>query len=153
MANWLCVGILKVRGKKEDIMNFIFNGLKVVSSGEESRKIKADDDGWIYFCGNAYIKGVYGSCVKYIDFCLDELEENNGIILLNAEFEWNIDANEMAEISEQYNVDFKIFGFAKEQEFNQDIEIIKGEIIKNSMIYFDDYRWECINPELGGNDG
>ena len=31
-------------------------------------------------------------------------------------------------------------------EFNQDVEIYKGEIIKNVEIEFDDYMWECINP-------
>ncbi|MBB5146203.1 hypothetical protein HNQ35_001404 [Cerasibacillus quisquiliarum] len=35
-------------------------------------------------------------------------------------------------------------------EFNQDIEINKGEIIKDEEIKFDDYEWECIYPNLGG---
>ncbi len=35
-------------------------------------------------------------------------------------------------------------------EFNQDVEIYKGEIIKGVEIEFDDYMWECINPNIGG---
>ncbi len=35
-------------------------------------------------------------------------------------------------------------------EFNQDVEIYKGEIIKNVEIEFDDYMWECITPNMGG---
>lgn len=35
-------------------------------------------------------------------------------------------------------------------EFNQDVEIYKGEIIKNVEIEFDDYMWEFINPNMGG---
>lgn len=28
--------------------------------------------------------------------------------------------------------------------------LYKGEIIKNVEIEFDDYMWECINPNMGG---
>ena len=27
---------------------------------------------------------------------------------------------------------------------------IKGKVIKNNEIKFDDYTWECTNPEIGG---
>ncbi|MEW4071696.1 hypothetical protein [Bacillus cereus] len=53
-------------------------------------------------------------------------------------------------MSKEYNVDIKIYIFGRGMEFNQDVEIYKGEIIKNVEIEFDDYMWECINPNIGG---
>jgi hypothetical protein len=35
-------------------------------------------------------------------------------------------------------------------EFNQEIEIIKGETTINREIEFEDYCWECPDPMLGG---
>ena len=35
-------------------------------------------------------------------------------------------------------------------EFNIDFEVHKGKVIKNNEIKFDDYVWECTNPEIGG---
>lgn len=61
-----------------------------------------------------------------------------------------IDAEKLAEVSKKYEIDLKIYAFECGMEFNQDVEIINGEIIKNDEIKFDDYRWECINPTKGG---
>ena len=35
-------------------------------------------------------------------------------------------------------------------EFNQYIEIVDGKITHDDEIKFNDYMWECPNPELGG---
>lgn len=35
-------------------------------------------------------------------------------------------------------------------EFNQEVIIEHGEVIKDDVIEFDDYRWECPFPDLGG---
>lgn len=56
----------------------------------------------------------------------------------------------MVNISKKYNVDLKIYAFEKGMEFNRDIEIHKGRIIKDNKIEFKDYEWECINPLIGG---
>jgi hypothetical protein len=55
-----------------------------------------------------------------------------------------------ADLSLKYNIDFRIYGFESGFKFNQDIEIIKGVIIKNKTIKFDNYNWECICPDKGG---
>lgn len=49
-----------------------------------------------------------------------------------------------------YDIDIKIYAFEAGMEFNQDIEIIKGKIIKDDEIKFENYQWECIEPNLGG---
>lgn len=63
---------------------------------------------------------------------------------------WGIDAETLRVVSEKFNIDFKIYAFECGMEFNQDIEIIKGKIIKDKQIKFNDYTWECINPTIGG---
>ncbi len=63
---------------------------------------------------------------------------------------WAIDADALRAISARYDIDIKIYGFESGMKFNQDIEIVKGKIIKDDEIQFDNYQWECINPNLGG---
>ena len=63
---------------------------------------------------------------------------------------WNIDTDCLRIISNLYDIDFKIYAFEGGMQFNKDIEIIKGKIIKDEEIRFNNYIWECIDPELGG---
>lgn len=154
MPNW-CEGTLKVRGKKNNLENFILNGLKPVNClGEDQDSLKLNEYNDIHFEGTAWIEGTQRGFVKYMDVYLSELEREEGepdpVICLDTKFAWFIDAEHLSEISKKYNVDFKILGFERGMEFNQDIEIIKGQIVKNVEIKFDDYEWECINPTLGG---
>ena len=61
-----------------------------------------------------------------------------------------IDTKFLRNMSEKYNLDFKIYGFEQGREFNQDVEVVAGKIIKDELIEFDDYIWECIDPTIGG---
>lgn len=38
----------------------------------------------------------------------------------------------------------------RRMEFNQYIEIVDGKLIHDEEITFDDYVWECPEPDLGG---
>lgn len=154
MSNW-CEGTLKVRGKKNNLENFILNGLKPVNCmGEDQNPLKPDKYNEIHFEGTAWIEGTQRGFVKYMEVYLDELEreenEPNPVICLETKFAWCIYTEQLVEISKKYKVDFKILGFERGMEFNQDIEIVKGQIVKDVEINFDDYEWECINPTLGG---
>lgn len=44
----------------------------------------------------------------------------------------------------------KIHGFERGMEFNQVIEIVDGKILKDEELYFKDYQWDCICPNIGG---
>ena len=63
---------------------------------------------------------------------------------------WRVYIDPFVKMSKDYNVDIKIYGFEKGSEFNQDIVIVNGEVIKNDIITFNDYQWECPFPDLGG---
>lgn len=77
-------------------------------------------------------------------------DKDEQLVCVDYKSAWGIDADELVGISKEYNIDFKIYAFERGMEFNQDIEIIKGEIIKDNKIEFVNYIWDCINPEIGG---
>ena len=57
---------------------------------------------------------------------------------------------DIADVHDTMSVDMKLYAFEKGMGFNQDILIVKGEIINNLTINFEDYNWECICPTVGG---
>ena len=72
------------------------------------------------------------------------------MLVVGFEAAWLIDVEYFAEMSKKYDIDFKIYAFEQGKEFNQNLEVVKGEIIKDEVIEFDDYIWECIDPTIGG---
>ncbi|MBH0331460.1 hypothetical protein ABH14_16930 [Brevibacillus brevis] len=149
MPNW-CSGALKVRGEKEDVLRFLKEGLEptgglfstgeaVVTEDEDSIVLKTDLMGF-------HINGTH-RC--FTESTVVEWEYDR-MLILDVDCAWGIDVDGLAEVSKKYNLDFKIYAFEKGMEFNQDVEIHKGEIIKNDEIHFDDYQWECIDPRIGG---
>lgn len=47
-------------------------------------------------------------------------------------------------------LDLKIYAFERGMEFNLDIEVSKGKVIKSEVVKFDNYMWDCIDPLSGG---
>ena len=85
----------------------------------------------------------------YEDFSFVKDDETFTAIL-DAKFAWAADAEELLASCKKYSVNMKLYAFEKGSEFNQDILIVGGEILKNDRIAFEDYNWECICPTLGG---
>ena len=158
MAN-LCQGILKIRGDKKDICNFIENNLTFYPDPTNLNNKVYFKKTWDTDYEIDY--GLYYD-VKYIhlnDSNRHFIKENEIIVKDRDKYWiacatliacWNIDIDYMVNISKKYNVDLKIYAFEKGMEFNRDIEIHKGRIIKDNKIEFKDYEWECINPLIGG---
>ena len=164
MPNW-CKGNLKIRGKKENIIKFLEEGTSLLDGFWEPKEIKPkieindcdeieiknlDETKGINYL---YIKGTRKNFINPVEneiYVHDEDEEEQIICLENFKAAWGIDAAALRMISNRYNIDIKIYAFEAGMEFNQDIEIIKGEIIKDEEITFKDYVWECIEPNIGG---
>ena len=154
MANWIC-GDLKIRGTKENIKKFLIEGL--ISTGSKIKPEITCDDKWKFSIksntDSFYIKGTRRSFIEkeeiytYINDWEDDKER---VIVLEYKSAWGIDVVGLVNLSKEFNIDFKILGFELGMEFNQDVEIIKGKIIKNEEITFDDYEWQCIRPHIGG---
>lgn len=160
MPNWI-KGDLKVRGAKENIRRFLLEGLKPIPKGlfnpEQVETEIVCDDEWEFSIksktSSFYIIGTRRNFIdrEKIETYINDWEDEEGVIVLeDYKAAWGIEVESLAEISEKFNIDFKILGFEPGMEFNQDVEIIKGEIIKDEEIKFDDYQWECIRPHIGG---
>ena len=149
MPNW-CVGTLKVRGKKSNIERFVFEGLKPVGfMGVEKEPLKQNEWGDVHTKEDCWIEGTYRGFVDGIDVYLSELEDVD-IIALDARFAWCVDTEGLQKACQKYKVDMRMYAFERGMQFNQEVEIIDGEITMDDKINFDDYKWECTFPELGG---
>lgn len=163
MPNW-CTGDLKVRGKYKDIKKFLSKELVNLGGDVFNRKyeeliMEESDYELSVSAGNQglWFRNAYRSYFEngfdiYID-CDDEENKEEMIITANLgelQTAWGTDTKALTKLSEQYNLDFKIYAYEKGMEFNIDFEVHKGKVIKNDEIKFDDYVWECTNPEIGG---
>lgn len=154
MPNW-CNGTLKVRGKIEDLKRFVLEGLQPINIlGEKLEPLKLDNLGDCEYKGTCWIENTHRGFVDNPDiyFCDFEEDDNPKVICLESRFAWAIDAEQLQKTCIKYNVDMKIYAFECGMEFNQDIEIVNGEIVCDEKINFNgkDYQWECIMPTIGG---
>ncbi len=161
MPNWI-EGKLKIRGDKKDMATFFKEEMREVEYQNvpvtNSIKIDIDKDGEFviekidfthrfklknarHYITESSIDSFY-SCCKSVN--------GKDVLVVGFEAAWLIDAEYFAEMSKKYDIDFKIYAFEQGKEFNQNIEVVKGEIIKDEVIEFDDYVWECIDPTIGG---
>lgn len=161
MPNWV-EGKLKIRGDKKDMATFFKEEMREVEYQNvpvtNSIKIDIDKDGEFviekidfthrfklknarHYITESSIDSFY-SCCKSVN--------GKDVLVVGFEAAWLIDAEYFAEMSKKYDIDFKIYAFEQGKEFNQNLEVVKGEIIKDEVIEFDDYVWECIDPTIGG---
>ena len=144
MPNW-CEGTFKVRGTLSDVERFVRENMldSIISI------TKSEGDLELELSGEAYIKDSNRMFIYpgyYYSF------DKNGKNTLTLQFKaaWRVYIDPFVKMSKDYNVDIKIYGLEKGSEFNQDIVIVNGEVIKNDIITFNDYQWECPFPDLGG---
>lgn len=151
MPNW-CVGSLKVRGIKENLTKFILEGLHPVGFlGESKGKLSLNKYGDVESDLTCWIEGTHRGFVEGVHTYLSEIEDSEtDIIVFDSKFAWAITAEDLLQTCIKYKVDMKIHGFERGMEFNQIVEIVNGEILKDEEITFKDYQWDCICPELGG---
>lgn len=151
MPNW-CVGVLKVRGKRQNLIKFVTEGLQPVGYlGDINGTLQLNEYDSVYYDKSCWIVGTRRGFVNRVSVEFDDMEEDETrTIGFEAEFAWAIDEEQLLSIAKKHNVDIKIYGFERGMEFNQNIEIIDGKIVRDETIRFSDYDWECINPLIGG---
>lgn len=148
MPNW-AEGSLKLRGKSENIASALKEMLL-----NDTATLEDKWDGALLIFNNTvpyfYIDGTRRAVIdkKQIEvwfeeeFCTVELDDFKQA--------WSAIPENYQEISSKFDVDIKIFTFECGMEFTQEIEISKGEIIKNVCYEYDDYQWEVPFSNLGG---
>lgn len=168
MPNW-CEGTLKVRGKIENIKRWVKENLKcyehkyiTTNSGKvEYQSIEIENaiidefpDIDEEYCLNithlAYIKSSRRHFIQPNEYWCISDDNDIAILELNFQSAWQIDEEPFISMSKAYNVDFRFFGFEKGNQFNQEVLINNGKLIKNVDIEFDNYKWECPFATLGG---
>jgi hypothetical protein len=162
MPNW-CEGMLKIRGKQEDVFCLLINNLsvwKTVLQKEPSISIVEipDEDGikidvknkTIHVNNLAYIKGTCKNFVEPNDIEVYKGVDGNSCVALEFKGAWVINSEPYVNLSRKYNVDIKIEAFERGMEFSQFILIEKGELKEDKDIKYDNYVWDCVMPNLGG---
>lgn len=151
MPNW-CAGTLRVRGRQKDLQNFVLKGLKPCDIfGNEHTKLELDELGYVYCDKTCWIEGTHRGFVNNLNLYFEDYEDDSiQTITLDAKFAWNINSEELLKVCQKYHVDMRIYAFEQGMEFNLEIEIINGKITKDSYFAFQDYKWECICPNMGG---
>ena len=160
MPNW-CVGELKVRGTKKNLREFLSKGLMIIDrrGNAVDMTVEASEDGiYIYSKSSEaecfYLKGSKRQFIKtnVLDFGWWNKSEDTEILFILPEFEgaYDIDVEILKSISTEFSVDFHIYGFEKGMEFNRDVMVVSGIVIRDDVIEFEDYKWECVSPSLGG---
>lgn len=146
MPNW-CVGDLKIRGKVENIAQFLTECID-------------DCNVQVNGCGDLEIENIGGQLIKnigrvYCDNGRNETIEGYGsaeclVVIIPIMAAWRLGESGLIELSTRFNVDFRFYGFERGWPFNQELEVIRGKVTLSKCIKFDDYTWECPCPRLGG---
>ena len=148
MPNW-CEGTFRARGSKEDLINFIRNGVEA-----EFIPMDCDDEFETEKCGYIWIKDTRRHFLNAEDRQYISLyEKENGIYQFAFPFvaAWAIDTDAIKMIAEKYHIDVRVNGFEMGMQFEQLVEVSKtGWIRCDSVIQYDDYEWQCAMPLLGG---
>ncbi|MDY7044401.1 hypothetical protein RVS70_09305 [Virgibacillus sp. M23] len=163
MPNW-AEGVLKIRGTRKDIRSFLTGALEPIPDVSqqiasfmgrkfEQPEVEIHEDEWDFNMkspNGLYIKGTRRAFIES-DIVWDFGDRHEEILIIDSfKQAWGVDTEPFAILSKQYGIDIKIYVFERGMEFNQDIEIRKGKILKDNEIKFGDYEWECLMPNLGG---
>ena len=169
MPNW-CEGIMKVRGTKEQIKNFLENGcvLQANWGGIElsTKDLVIFDDAYpdeMYLDlpvnqtdMNLWIKGTHRHFFENLEdyaeqWCgFDHYSDGRGIWMCNFKAAWVINPLELLDVCKEYGIDMRIYAYERGVQFEQEMCIENGELVIDRSIGYDDYKWESANPTLGG---
>lgn len=176
MPNW-CAGNIRFRGKMDDILKLLSEKLRYCYYDGETRNTVTkpvtveynEDEGevtisaphnahgsWSYIVGtsrnflNLYEGSGFTSVATY------EAKDKNDrdiVVFDNFAAAWSIEPEPYIEMSKKYNVDIRIFGWERGIGFDQEIEIVDGELTRNHCSEHKDYAgwmWNTAMPYYGG---
>lgn len=173
MPNW-CKGSMKLRGKPENILRFVKEGLDLYV-GDNSDLV--DKSVWLdiqqYGSGNIevffinknippyeliHINGTSRAFIRS-DECSGifmDLSENPEtiIVVLAIKQAWGYRPAEFRDIAKKYEIDIRLYGIEQGMGFVEDYEILDNGDTFNDLgpVYdsYDDFRWNCPFPWIGG---
>ena len=161
MPNW-CSGFMKIRGRKQDILDFFKNEVAIFTYEKTFNRtiseavFENDEYKFAYSLKKAknqewYLRNSYRFFFEDKEIYFEDDEQE--IFYLNLEIKqaWCIDVNKLLiSHSKKYNIDFNIYASECGMEFEQYVTIVDGKVIRDDTIEYDDFEFEAINPSLGG---
>lgn len=165
MPNW-CEGNIRLRGRRDAICRFLKEEIVCVTYDPRENSIietlpLIEEDGDEIIIKNTpglktstfYIKGtkrnfIDDGCNIYVSF--REGCDEDTICIDGFKAAWEIRPEPYIDKSKKYGIDIKIVGFELGMEFMQTVEVSDGELIRNAETKFDDWRWDCPMPNMGG---
>lgn len=151
-----CEGILRVRGFKKNLTRFFLDGLLTMRTFNEPNKLKINDRGDIIYSDNelphcCWIRRTYGGIICFNKILLSQFKDNDPITLFfDVYFESEIRPIPLQMICKKYGIDLRVYIFEKNDEFEQEIEIRNGKVIKDVKITHDGDVLNNIHQILGG---
>ena len=161
MPNW-CSGFMKIRGRKQDILDFFKNEVAIWTYDKDYSRTASeaifenDEYGYEYILEKATNQELHLRNSRRFFFLDKEItfynnEQGNCYLNLEIQQAWHIDVGGLlTNHSKKYNIDFNIYASECGMQFEQYITIVDGEVIRNDAIKYDDFGFEAINPSLGG---
>ena len=160
MPNW-CEGVLKVRGKKKNLINFLKNGIERLALEIENHEVieipldlKFDKDFDEYRLeggkGTLHIKDTRRCFLDSLEWYLSEEDDDVMIQCIDIRQAWCLEVKQFVAISKKYHVDFKIKGYECGGQFSQEFEILDGFLNKYEEKTYKDWYWDVDDPRLGG---
>lgn len=151
-----CEGILRVCGFKKNLTRFFLDGLLTMRTFNEPNKLKLNDSGDVIYSDNelphcCWIRRTWGGIICFKKIPLSQFKDDDPITLyFDVYFESEIRPIPLQMICKKYGIDLKVYIFEKNDEFEQEIEIRNGKVIKDVKITHDGDVLNNIHPTLGG---
>ena len=157
MPNW-CEGVLKIRGKKSNIIRFAkecITGINGWFGNNDNFAIKIDEDRLtIKDVQDTHVVNTHRMFIQDETICWywQDYEDEDSLeqVSMSVQQAWDINIGDLVGLSKMYNIDFRIYACEMGMEFNHEIEVKNGDLTLDRVLEFDDYFWECPNPHLGG---
>lgn len=176
MPNW-CSGNIRFRGKMDDILRLLRQKLvycRYTDNHEtvsEPAKVYHDESydeiivaspfesgnkGWCYISGTHRNFLDLGGTSEFWSSTLyiPENDKKPSIVVFDSfQAAWSIEPEPYVKMSEEFGVDIKIFGWERGVGFDQEIEIVDGNLIRNQATEYKDYgdwMWNTELPYMGG---
>jgi hypothetical protein len=154
---------MKLRGKAKDILRFFHEGLDASQwlGGEKIEDQVFDESGeeeiYFEFKNEPHIKETRRAFITGDSvYCYYDNEDEDIVACANVKQAWAFvagDGNDLKkwqEISNEYNVDIRLFGIESGMEFTQEVIIVRGRKPIVNEKQYEDWMWECPFPNMGG---
>lgn len=149
MPNW-CEGTLKVRGTLENVRRFMEEGIDYGPNRHVN--VIEDDDELSFSTSGTGERWIIGTNRHFIMCDEDDYMYfyEGHTLFLHLKAAWNVSAEDLQTVCQEYGVDMKVEAFERGMQFGQLVEVINGEIRRNEVIEYNYYEWDCPCPTVGG---